>query len=326
MPQPKRPRKSPRRLDDIESKLRELSPPKIRRFKPLTGIPATPDENGVYEFGRLITANFFGVLNKRDLDAAREELGIDTDEKERVANNVSIAYKYLEYQNRQDFDGIKSIHHNPYMNKTYFGRWPIDPEAHCRGLRGWFSIVPDASTEANKIVVAAGNKVVIRTTARGTQVGDFPNSMMGARGKQFAVALMHSIDIVDGRIASCEGISPFENQFDESFIASNFPGLGGDVSEVRARQGTDAGFEYLAAELVGGDTALKMYSGTQPLAGADVPQDDILGLIKELHDQAPMQCQSLIAPEMRRCAKIRPSEDSLYCRYHQEHGYGIDDL
>jgi hypothetical protein len=54
-----------------------------------------------------------------------------------------------------------------------------------------------------------------------------------------------------------------------------------------------------------------------------VQQPDVLALIQKLHEQAPNQCQSLIAPKMRRCAKGRVG-DSLYCLYHQEHGYGID--
>jgi hypothetical protein len=317
-----RPRPSPRPLADIDTKGRELEPTAPRLFKPLTGVPTTPDENRVYEYGRLLALNFFGTVNKKDLADRKSELDIRTDEQERVAGNVSVIYKYLEFQNRRDFQGIVDIHHNPYLNKTYFGRWPISPEAHVRGLQGFFRITPDATTEANKIMAASGNTVVVRTTARGTQVESFPGSMLGEGGKQWAVTLIHAIEVVDGMIASCEGTSPFENQWDEGFINSSFPGLGGDVSEVRARQGVNADYEYLAEQVIDDKTINRMHSGTAAEL-TSVQQPDVLALIQKLHEQAPNQCQSLIAPKMRRCAKGRV-DDSLYCLYHQEHGYGID--
>jgi hypothetical protein len=338
------PRKSPRPLEDIDTKLRELEPTRLRLFKPLTGVPNTPDENAVYEYGRLVALNFFGALSKRDLDTAKKELEVETEEQENIAGGVSLVYKYLEYQNRRDFAGIIDIHHNPYLNKTYFGRWPISPEAHTRGLRGFFKITPDATTELNKIFLAAATtpsargpvrrgartaitnanaKIVIRTTARGTQVQDFPGSMLGLGGKQWAVTLIHTIDVVDGLIASCEGVSPFENQWEEAFVNSSFPGLGGDVAEVRARQGVNADFEYLAEQVIGDDTIARMYAGGAKPLSLSVEHDDVLAMIQELHRQAPNQCQTLIAPKMRRCSKMSVG-DSLYCLYHQEHGYGID--
>jgi hypothetical protein len=321
MTDPDQPERSERPLEDIESKLREIQPLEPRTFQPLTGVPSTPDEHRVYEFGRLMARDFFG--DRVDLGAARRELGIRSDEQERIATNVSVIYRYLEYQNRRDLQGIIDIHHNPYLNKTYFGRWPISPEAHARGLRGWYTIVPDASTEANKIILAAENKVIVRTTARGTQVRSFPQSMLGAGGKQWAVALIHSVEVIDGRIASCESTSPFENQWEEQIITSNYPGLGGDVSEVRARQGVNADFEYLAEQVVGDLTIREMHAGSDPdfYRRQEV---DALSYIKMLTQQGPNQCQTLIPPKMRRCTKLRTG-DSLYCLYHQEHGYGIDD-
>ncbi|HEX2028058.1 MAG TPA: nuclear transport factor 2 family protein [Nitriliruptorales bacterium] len=312
----------PRRADaDIDVNFRELQPREPRTWQPLTGVANTPDEHRVYEFGRLIAREHFG--DQMDLDAVRRQLDIRDEEEERIAKNVSIVYRYLEYQNRRDYDGIIEIHHNPYINKTYFGRWPIDPAAHVRGLKGWFTIVPDATTEASKIILAAENKVIVRTTARGTQVRSFPNSMLGQGGKQWAVALIHSVEIVDGAIASCESTSPFENQWEEQIINSNFPGLGGDVSEVRARQGVNADFEYLAERAIGNETLREMHAGSDA-AYYKAMDVDALGLIEQLSRQAPNQCQTLIPPKMRRCAKLRTG-DSLYCLHHQEHGYGIDD-
>lgn len=318
------PRPSPRAIEDMDTKLRELDPMRPRLLKPLTGVPSTPEELRVYEYGRLMTANrFYGGAQAQDnMDRARDELGIESDEQLRIATNVSVIYAYLEFQNRRDFDGIISIHHEPYLNKTYFGRWPISPQAHVRALKGWFEITPDATTEANKIIAASGNTVVVRTTARGTQVKSFPRSMLGDKGKQYAVALIHSIEVVDLRVASCESTSPFENQWEEQIINSNFPGLGGDVSEVRARQGVNADFEYLAEQLIGDDLIRRMHAGPDP--DHKVSAEDILDMIRTLHDQAPNQCQCLIPPKMRRCTKMRVG-DSLYCNYHQSHGYGIDD-
>jgi hypothetical protein len=320
------PRQSPRSYDDMDTKFREIPAMRTRTFFPLTGVPSSPDANRVYEYGRLRAMHFFLSGDARtaaaDDDRAREELGI-TDAEERIARNVTVVYKYLEYQNRRDFEAIVSIHHEPYLNKTYFGRWPISPLAHVRGLQGWFRIVPDATTEANKIIAATEEKVVIRTTARGTQVKSFPNSMLGAAGKQWAVALIHAIEVSDEQIASCEGTSPFENQYEEPFINSNFPGLGGDVSEVRARQGVNADFEYLAAQIIDDTSITRMYRGVNPEA-VRPPRDDVLTMIKELYAQGPRQCQTLLPPKMRRCTKLRVG-DSLYCLYHQSHGYGIDD-
>ncbi|MEX2627012.1 MAG: nuclear transport factor 2 family protein [Ilumatobacteraceae bacterium] len=307
---------------DIDVNFRELQSREPRTWQPLTGVPNTPDEHRVYEYGRLIAREFFG--ERIDLDAIRRQLEIRDEEEERVAKNVSIIYRYLEYQNRRDYDGILEIHHSPYINKTYYGRWPIDPRAHVRGLKGWFTIVPDATTEANKIILAGENKVIVRTTARGTQVRSFPNSMLGQGGKQWAVALIHSIEVVDGAIASCESTSPFENQWEEQIINSNFPGLGGDVSEVRARQGVNADFEYLAGRVVGDDTIRALHAGSDP-AFEKAMDVDALGLIEQLSRQAPNQCQTLIPPRMRRCAKLSTPDESLYCHHHTEHGYGIDD-
>jgi len=320
------PRPSPRPIEDMDTKAREIDPERPRLLRPLTGVPSLPDQYRVYEYGRQIAVNFFrgGAEVQDNLDRARQELGIETEEQERIARNVSVIYKYLEFQNRRDFDGIMSIHHNPYINKTYFGRWPISPEAHVRGLKGWFSIVPDATTEANKIISASGNTVVVRTTARGTQVKGFPQSMLGVAGKQWAVALIHAVEVVDDQVGSCESTSPFENQWEEQIINSNFPGLGGDVSEVRARQGVNADYEYLAEQLIGDETIRRMHAGSDPAAPAVASQDDLLDMIRRLHEQAPNQCQCLIPPKMRRCSKMRVG-DSLYCLYHQEHGYGIDD-
>jgi|GEM_PF-4340963 len=321
---PRKPERGPvRPLEDMDTKLREPELSRPRLLKPITGVPNTPDEDRVYEYGRLLAMNTFGAADDSQLERAKRQLGIETDEQERIAKNVSVVYQYLEYQNRRDFDGIVRIHHNPYLNKTYFGRWPIDPAAHVRGLKGFFAITPDATTEANKIIAASGNKVVVRTTARGTQVKSFPNSMLGSAGKQWAVALIHAIDVVDGAIASCEGTSPFENQWEEPFINSNFPGLGGDVSEVRARQGINADFEYLAEQVIDDRTSERLYAGKDPDAPRAVSQENVLDMIRKLHEQGPRQCQCLIPPKMRRCAKVRVG-DSLYCLYHQEHGYGID--
>lgn len=321
---PRGPARGPvRPLEDMDTKLREPELSRPRLLKPITGVPNTPDEDRVFEYGRLLAMNTLGAVNDAQLNQARRQLGIGTREQERIARNVSVCYQYLEYQNRRDFDGIIKIHHNPYLNKTYYGRWPIDPAAHVRGLKGFFAITPDATTEANKIIAASGNKVVVRTTARGTQVKSFPNSMLGSGGKQWAVALIHAIDVVDGMIASCEGTSPFENQWEEPFINSNFPGLGGDVSEVRARQGVSADFEYLAEQVIEDRTSQRLYAGADPDAPPAVGREDVLDLVRRLYEQGPRQCQCLIEPRMRRCAKVRVG-DSLYCLYHQEHGYGID--
>jgi predicted ester cyclase len=249
-----------------------------------------------------------------------------------------VIYQYLTYQNARDYDGIEKIHHNPYYNFTYFGRHPIDPKAHTRALRGYFKIFPDATTEANQIVAVEGNKVVVRTTARGTQHLDLLGGWVGEKGKQIAVSLMHVIEVIDGKIASCESTNPFENQWEAEIITGHWPleadfppgftpfrhiGAGNinrdNVGRSRAAQGIDSNYEYLLVQLHNAYT------------GGRINDTEMKQLRRQL-DAGPNQCQALIPQFMRRCAKQAmpwatgrtKGKPSIYCTYHQTAGYGID--
>ncbi len=243
---------------------------------------------------------------------------------------AAVILKYLELQNRRDYRGIEAIHHNPYVNKTFFGRHAINPKAHTRSLRGYFKVFPDATTESNQILAVEGDIVVVRTTARGTQDRAFKgDSIVGGPGKQIAVSLVHAIEVVDGKIASCEATNPFENQWTSEIV--NVQNLGPDnfghqnVLTARARQGIDSSYEILLERLV--DLSKK----------GKLSKKELQQISAQL-DAGPNQCQALVEPSMRRCAKQRTKAQknrvkivdvargsmSLYCDYHQFHGYGID--
>ena len=283
---------------------REMDPRTLRINKPRVGPTPLSEDECVHEYGRLINLHYFEQIGDSELQGRRAELGIDTSEKLRKAENVSVIYRYLELQNRRDYEGIEKLHTDPYINKTYFGHHPISPKAHTRTLRGYFKVYPDATTEANKIIAAEGNTVVVRTTARGTQERELPGSLLGGPTTQIAVTLIHAIEVQEGRIAACESTNPFENQWTADIVNSSFPGLGQDVSDARARQGIDTDYELLLIRLVEATRSGNME-------------------IERLLDSGPNQCQCLIPPIMRRCAKLAESK-SLYCTYHQEHGWGID--
>lgn len=302
---------SPEGRGSPELNRRQRAPQELRLDKVQIGVTASGQADQVHEYGRLLNLNYFGELGNNELDRRRQELDIQDDELLRRAENVSVIYRYLEFQNRRDYDGIIDLHYNPYINKTFFGRWPISPEAHVRSLRGYFKLFPDATTEANKIIAAEGNIVTVRTTARGTQERELPGSMVGSSGKQIAVSLIHAIEVIDGRIASCETTNPFENQWTAGYVNSSFPGLGSDVSDIRARQGVDADYEILLERL---------YRSSRERGGAE---ENTLRLIERLVEVGPNQCQALVTESMRRCAKTA-APNSIYCEYHQEHGYGID--
>ena len=251
---------------------------------------------------------------------------------------VAVIYQYLKYQNARDYKGIERIHHNPYVNYTYFGRHAINPKAHTRALRGYFKYFPDATTEANEIVAVEGNKVVVRTTARGTQDMDLLGGMVGARGKQIAVSLMHVIEVIDGRIASCESTNPFENQWESEIISGHYPleadfppGIGtfshipagnigrDNIGRTRAVQGIDSNYALLLEQL---HNAFKERK---------VSKEEFVQIRRQLN-AGPNQCQALIPKFMRRCGKQaekwtkgrQKGKPSIYCGYHQFSGYGLD--
>jgi predicted ester cyclase len=289
------------RPDTPDTLRRQGDPKQLRLDKPRTGVMPTREADRVHEYGRLLNLNHFGDLDDEELERRRQELGVETDDQLQKAENVSVVYRYLELQNRRDYDGIIELHHNPYVNKTFFGRHPIDPRAHVRTLEGYFKLFPDATTEANKIIAAEGNTVVVRTTARGTQAREIPGSMIGSPGKQIAVTLIHAIEVDDGRIAGCETTSPFENQWESDIVNSSFPGLGGDISDPRARQGIDADDE-LWVERLAEAPGVPLSDTERQLRFPELAQ-----LRKQL-DVGRNQCQALVERTMRRCTKQAASD------------------
>lgn len=291
------------------------------------GVLPTGENAKVHEYGRLLSLNRLGEVSHLELAQFRDQLGSISDEQMHKAQLVSTVYACAEHQNIRDYDSLAASHHDPYVNKTYFGRWPVSPQAHIRSLKGYVQIFPDALVEINKIIAVEGNTVVFRTTARGTQKGEIPGSLIGPAGKQVAVSLIHALEIIDGKIAAYESTNPFVNQWEADIINSSFPGLGGDVTDQRARQGVDADWELLVELLpdvvteagANAEELLKRQNIMEERKDVHLPT-----LIQRLYEAGPKQCQALQPQKMRRCAKMVAS-GSLYCEFHQKDGYGNDD-
>lgn len=276
-----------------------------------TGVMPTEEQEGVHEYGRLLNLHYFGEIDDDELKRAKKRFGIERPEQEERAEKVAVVYRYLELQNRRDYKGIEELHHDPYINKTYFGRHPISPKAHTRTLRGYFKLFPDATTEGTKILAAEGNTVIVRTTARGTQVGEIPGSLIGQAGKQVAVTLIHAIEVIDGMIAACESTSPFVNQWEQEIVTGSFPGTLQDVSDGRARQGIDTKYELMLERLARSAEEGGLFS------------EEDLADVRKVLELGPNQCQALMEQDMHRCSQ-QAAAAALYCDHHQEHGYGID--
>jgi len=219
--------------------------------------------------------------------------------------NIDIFYKYIEYENSRNYDGMASLFHpTEFRSKTYFGNDPISPEAHNRMLRGLFRSFPDWFMVINEIISADNEAVVGLITGRGTQYEEFAGRP--PRDHQIAIPTLHSIKVNrDGLIIEHRHINPFEDIFANQIMAP----LTEDIMAVRAQQGFDSSMAQKAYDVA-------------VAAGAN---EDKLSELRALIELKRRQCQVLLKGTLRRCAMIAPVGE-IYCEHHQKHGYGIDGL
>ena len=247
------------------------------------------------QFLATVSAQFNGTITVSQPSPINED---------RRQQNIDIFYKYIEYENARDYEGMaKLFHPTEFRSKTYFGNDPISPEAHNRMLRGLFRSFPDWFMVINEIISADNEAVVGLITGRGTQFEEFAGRP--PRDHQIAIPTLHSIKVRDGLIIEHRHINPFEDIFANQIMAP----LTEDIMAVRAQQGFDSSMAQRAYEV-----ALA--------AGAD---EEKLSELRALIELKRRQCQVLLKGTLRRCAMIAPVGE-IYCEHHQHHGYGIDGL
>lgn len=271
------------------------SPTKVREgLSMIQRLPTDAREQLFDQFLATISAQFNGTITM-------SQQPINEDRRQR---NIDIFYKYIEYENARNYEGMaKLFHPTEFRSKTYFGNDPISPEAHNRMLRGLFRSFPDWFMVINEIISADNEAVVGLITGRGTQYEEFAGRP--PRDHQIAIPTLHSIKVKDDLIIEHRHINPFEDIFANQIMAP----LTEDIMAVRAQQGFDSKMAQRAYE-----TALA--------AGAD---ESKLSELKALVDLKRRQCQVLLKGTLRRCAMIAPVGE-IYCEHHQHHGYGIDGL
>jgi len=257
-------------------------------------LPAGAREQLFDQFLATVSAQFNGTITV-------SQPPINEDRRQK---NIDIFYKYIEYENARNYEGMAALFHpTEFRSKTYFGNDPISPEAHNRMLRGLFRSFPDWFMVINEIISADNEAVVGLITGRGTQYEEFAGRP--PRDHQIAIPTLHSIKVRDDLIIEHRHINPFEDIFANQIMAP----LTEDIMAVRAQQGFDSKMAQRAYEV-----ALA--------AGAD---EDKLSELRALIDLKRRQCQVLLKGTLRRCAMIAPVGE-IYCEHHQHHGYGIDGL
>jgi predicted ester cyclase len=256
-------------------------------------LPAGAREQLFDQFLASISANFNGTITVSQ--------PISEDRRQR---NIDIFYKYIEYENARDYEGMERLFHpTEFRSKTYFGNDPISPKAHTRMLKGLFRSFPDWFMVINEIISADNEAVVGLITGRGTQYEEFAGRP--PRDHQIAIPTLHSIKVRNDLIIEHRHINPFEDIFANQIMAP----LTEDIMAVRAQQGFDSSMAQRAYEAA-------------VAAGAD---ESKLSELRALIALKRRQCQVLLKGTLRRCAMIAPVGE-IYCEHHQKHGYGVDGL
>lgn len=218
--------------------------------------------------------------------------------------NIAIFYKYIEYENARDYEGLESLFHpTEFRNPTYFGNDPISPSALSRMLRGLFRSFPDWYMVISDLIAADDQGVAALITGRGTQYEEFNGRP--AADHQIAIPTIHCIKVRDGLIVEHRHVNPFEDIFKAQALSP----LIEDVQAVRAQQGYDSG---LAQRLLEEATA----AGTS---------EEALEHLQARVRAGFKQCQTLLKGTLRRCA-MEAEPDQLYCEHHLNHGYGVDGI
>lgn len=213
---------------------------------------------------------------------------------------IDLVLKFYKAFNARDFEVMEACLAPVHIDRTYFGKQAIDPKAIIRMLRGFFDIFPDWTESIDEIIVGEGDKVVVRSTGRGTQTKTFMGR--AADNLQQACPLIDTLTIKDGKITEYRSTFPFTTPMEETIIAAE------DVQEARAEQG---GVEISAEQREG---ILRAYRDGEIDSGDVVARESAAEAI-------PNRCQALLEHNLRRCNKAA-LPDSLYCELHLTSGLG----
>ena len=213
---------------------------------------------------------------------------------------IDLVLKFYKAFNARDVPGMKDCLAPVHTDRTYFGKQSIDPDAIVRMLDGFFDVFPDWTESIDEIIVGEGDKVVVRSTGRGTQTKTFMGR--SADNLQQACPLINTLSVKDGKITEYRSTFPFTTPMEETIIAAE------DVQEARAEQG---GVEISVEQR---DGILRSYRD------GDIDSGDMVAR-ESSAESIPNRCQALLEHNLRRCNKAALT-DSLYCELHQTTGYG----
>ncbi|SRR5579859_580519 len=216
---------------------------------------------------------------------------------------VRLFRRYIELENKRDYAGIEQLFHDTeFVCHPWFGSKPIKPEAQTRMLRGLFAAFPDWQMEINEIIAGDDEVAVGKITGRGTQT----STWMGRppSDHQIAIPLIHCIKVRDGRIVRYSSTVPWRDPFSSDYVSS------ADVQAAEATQGKETG------------RTDRVLDAVRAIPGAG---EELLANLQAEQSVDEGQCHALIEETMRRCAK-QAATGSIYCLWHNEHGYGIDNV
>ncbi len=213
---------------------------------------------------------------------------------------IELVLKFYKAFNARDSEGMEACLAPVHTDRTYFGKQSIDPDAIVRMLDGFFDVFPDWTESIDEIIVGEGDKVVVRSTGRGTQTKTFMGR--SADNLQQACPLINTLSVKDGKITEYRSTFPFTTPMEETIIAAE------DVQEARAEQG---GVEISVEQR---DGILRSYRDGDIDSGDVVARESAAESIRN-------RCQALLEHNLRRCNKAALT-DSLYCELHQTTGYG----
>lgn len=210
--------------------------------------------------------------------------------------NMAFVYRWYDAMNRGDYAALQQMMDEKHVDHTWFGGEPVRPQAITRIFSNIFKAFPDWRETIDEIIASDADTIVVRSTGRGTQKGEFRG--MPPTGEQIAVPLIHTMRIVNGKLKEYRSTNPFENPFTERVTAPE------DVQKVRALQG-------------GGSYADQDRQRLIDAYQAGLLTREELARRTEAYDAAPVRCQALLDSNNRRCLNQAMS-GSIYCDVHQD--------
>jgi steroid delta-isomerase-like uncharacterized protein len=142
-------------------------------------------------------------------------------------DSASIARSFYEAWNERDFDRLAGLFaHDGEILLVGPGERLVGPEGARRFARMWADGFPDGKVTMDR-VIAAGDRVVVVFTGRGTHTGmlDFPGSPLAATGRSVTLQLCDVLEVREGKIRS------LHSYFDSGSLLMQL----GALPEVRAK-------------------------------------------------------------------------------------------